>query len=309
MKKIIITTLSVALVFGLFTITKSRLRTIQLSTPKNSSKILVTASFYPPYFFASQIGGEKIDAITITPAGSEPHDYEPTPQDIVRIEASKLLILNGGVEAWAQKIKDILKGMSTKVVDAADGLFSLTLTEGGATVTDPHVWLDPVLAQKEVATILTSLIETDPTNAAYYQKNGTDLTNNLKQLDSDYRSGLAHCRKKDIVTSHAAFGYLAKEYGLNQVAIAGLSPDQEPSPKDLVGVANLAKKNGIKYIFFEALISPKLSQTIAGEIGAQTLVLDPIEGISDDGLKQGKNYLTIMRDNLANLKIALECNK
>ena len=270
------------------------------SIPQNkSSKIQVTASFYPMFFFASQIGGNKADVQNITPAGAEPHDYEPTPQDMVWIENSNLLVINGGyLEAWESKIKNILKDSSTVIVTAANGLINDK---------DPHVWLSPPLAKEEVKAILTGFIKIDPKNKNYYQTNTNKLVGQLNQLDRDYRQGLAVCHIRDFVTAHAAFGYLAKAYGLNQIAIAGISPDEEPSAQKMAEIVDTVKKNNIQYIFFEKLISPKLANTIATETGAKTLVLDPIEGLTPAEMTAGKNYFTIMKNNLNNLRIALEC--
>jgi len=275
----------------------------------DSSKLQVTASFYPLYFFASQIGGDKAEVKNITPAGSEPHDYDPSTQDIARIENGNMLILNGGVEAWGNKIKDNLKGSKVKIISAGDGLLSKQIAEEGEVMKDPHVWLSPLLAKKEVAKITEGYINIDPANTEYYKNNEKVLDEKLDQLDISFKQGLANCQSKDIITSHAAFAYLAEAYGLNQVPISGVSPDEEPSAKQLADVANFAKQNNVKYIFFESLVSPKLSETIANEVGAETLVLDPIEGISDDRIKQGKNYFTVMEDNLKNLQIALQCSK
>lgn len=270
--------------------------------PKNESpvkdgKILVVTSFYPLYFFASEIGGDKIRVKNITPAGSEPHDYEPTPRDIADIQQSKLLILNGNnFEAWAGKMKEELSGVT--VLEAGDGLFETN---------DPHIWLSPPIAKLMAIKISVALINLDKGNQDYYMANVNKLIEKLSDLDIRFSQELGSCRKKDFVTSHAAFGDLAKTYGLNQIAIAGLSPETEPSSKQLSEIVKLAREKNVKYIFFEKLVSPKLSETVAQEIGAKTLVLDPIEGISDNEAKQGKNYLTVMRDNLINLLIALEC--
>ncbi|MFA5062173.1 MAG: metal ABC transporter substrate-binding protein [Patescibacteria group bacterium] len=264
---------------------------------KNSTETGVVTSFYPLYFFTTQIAGDKASVYNITPAGAEPHDYEPTTQDVARIEDSKLLIINGGkLEPWGDSMTASLKGSQTTVVVA-----------GNNGVGDPHVWLDPVLAKNEVAAILNGLTVAFPTNADYYKTNAQNLENKLDALDAEYRTGLSSCQKKDFVTAHAAFGYLAKEYGLNQVAISGISPDEEPSPQKLTEVADFVKTNNIKYIFFESLTSPKLSDTIARETGAQTLVLNPLEGLTNAEISQGKNYFTVMTDNLNNLRIALQC--
>ncbi len=271
-------------------------------------KLQITASFYPYYFFASEIGSNKVQVTNITPAGAEPHDYEPTSGDLVLISSSKLLILNGQVEPWGAKIQTDLKGKSTKVLVAGAGLFTQKVTdEEGLTATDPHIWLSPTRAKVQVRAILNELSQIDPSNKDYYSTNANKLLAELDNLDNSFKKGLNSCQNKNIVTSHAAFGYLASDYGLRQIPIAGLSPDAEPSLKEMANITNFVKTNGIKYIFFESLVSPKLSQTIAGATGAQTLVLDPLEGLTPDALAKGGNYFTVMNQNLQNLRIALEC--
>lgn len=282
-------------------------------TPNNTESVttvkplFVVASFYPEYFFASKIGGDKAQVVNITPAGAEPHDYTPTPQDIATIESSRMLVINGGVEPWAADIQNDLDSSKTLVVEDGEGLETQKVVEDGENVIDPHIWQSPVLAKQMVDKIAQGYVQVDPTNAQYYAANAETLKSELDQLDTEFQAGLASCAKKDIITSHAAFGYLATTYGLNQVSIAGLSPDAEPSTKELANVTDFAKKNNVQYIFFESLVSPKLSETIAHEVGAQTIVLDPIEGISAEDVASGKNYLTVMRSNLANLRTALEC--
>jgi len=274
----------------------------------SSDKIQVTASFYPLYYFASQIGGDKINVTNVTPAGAEPHDYEPTPIDVATIENSKLLILQGtGLEAWGDDIKKNLDPNHTIVVTVGQELMTQKVVEDGATITDPHTWLSPPLASVMADKILAGFITVDPTNTTYYQANEAKLKNDLATLDTEYKNALVNCASKDIVTSHAAFGYLSTTYGLHQVPISGLSPDAEPSPKQLADVADFVKKNKVQYIFFESLVSPKLSETIARETGTKTMVLDPIEGITQEDLAKGDNYFTVMRRNLKNLETVLQC--
>src|SRR5258708_6867496 len=271
-------------------------------------KLQVAASFYPLYFLASSIGGDKVAVINITPAGAEPHDYEPTAEDIAHIENSRILILDGtGLEAWGSNIQKNIDLKKTNIIVTGQGLITRTVMENGKNVTDPHIWLDPKLAKVMSDKITTGFTQADPVNKDYYLANENKLKDKLDELDIAFRNGLKSCAKKDIITSHAAFGYLAAEYGLNQVSISGLSPDAEPSSKQLIDIANFAKKNNIKYIFFESLVSPKLSETIAREVGAQTLVLNPIEGLTNDEIDAGKNYFTEMKNNLKNLQTALEC--
>lgn len=163
-----------------------------------------------------------------------------------------------------------------------------------------------MLAKHQVEAIEKAFIKTDPKNSDYYRANTAALEQELDALDAQISKELAPAKNKVFITSHSAFGYFAKRYGLTQIAIAGLSPDIEPSPAKIAEIVGVARENKVKYIFFETLVSPKLSETIANEAGAQTLVLNPIEGLSEAQIKQGENYLTIMQDNVKNLKLALE---
>lgn len=267
---------------------------------KEANKISVAASFYPLFFFASQIGGSNIQVTNLTPPGIEPHEYEPTTQDIIKIEQSKLLILNGRIETWMDKLQNILQGKSTYIVVAGEGLF---------TQEDPHIWLSPKLAKLQAKKITEGLITIDKDNTKFYEKNLEQLNRKLDQLDQQYSQGLLNCPKKEIITSHSAFGYLASAYALKQIPITGLSPDQEPSIQQLAEIARFAKENNTKYIFFEELANPKLSETIAKEVNAKILMLNPLETLSNQDISKGKNYFTVMQDNLKNLQTALECNK
>jgi zinc transport system substrate-binding protein len=276
----------------------------------NSPKIKVVTSFYPLYFFASQIAGDKAIVSNITPAGAEPHEYEPTARDIASIEDSNLLVLNGGgLEGWSENVQSNLNKNKTKVVVAGDGLTTKKHLEEGQDHDgiDPHIWLSPVLARQMVDKIESGLSISDPSNLSYYKSNAEILKNELSVLDEEFKKGLVTCGSKNIITSHSAFAYLASAYGLNQVSIAGLSTEEEPSSKEMSEISKFSKDNNVKYIFFESLISPKLSETIAKEIGAQTLVLNPIEGLTIDEINSGKDYFSEMRNNLVNLKIALQC--
>jgi len=299
MKKIVITILAItalALVFF-------ALKNIPAKNSVQTDKLQVVTSFYPLYFFASEIGGDKTQIFNLTPAGAEPHDYEPTGRDIARVENSKLLVLNGGLEAWADNLKQNLSS-NTFVVTAGENLFKKSADQNSF---DPHIWLSPQLAGKMVDKIKEGFIQVNPENEDYYQNNADVLKSKLTELDKKFQEGLKDCSEKNIITSHSAFGYLASDYDLNEVSITGLSPDAEPSPRQLAEVAEFAKINKVKYIFFESLVSPKLSQTIAQEIGADTLVFNPLEGLTEEEINQGKNYFTEMENNLTNLKIALRC--
>jgi zinc transport system substrate-binding protein len=285
----------------------------------NGDKVQVTVSFFPLAEFAREIGGNKVEVINLTPAGVEPHDFEPRPQDLVMVRNSSLFIYNGaGFEPWVEKTLPDLEDSKTVIVDSSKGISLLAGSEEEhegekadeheeESLFDPHVWLDPILASKQVDNILAGLIKTDPENKSFYEANAEGYKQKLAQLDRDYKSGLASCTSRDVITSHNAFAYLAGRYNLTITPITGISPDEEPSPKRLAEIADFARANNVKYIFFETLVSPSLSQTIANEVGAQTLVFNPLEGLTDKEIAQGEDYLSVQRQNLANLKIALNC--
>jgi len=304
-KYIIGLSILVVLIIGSFILFKNKKNEVVLN-----DKIKVVTSFYPLYFFTSEIVGDKAVVSNITPSGAEPHEYEPTARDMATIENSDLLILNGGgLESWGKNIRANINGDKTKIVMAGEDLTTIALVKEEQKVVDPHIWLSPVLAEQMIDSIESGLSQVDPNNALYYESNAKNLKEKLNVLNEEFKQGLATCGNKNIVTSHSAFAYLAREYNFNQVSIAGLSPEEEPSSKQMADIAKFAKENNIKYIFFESLISPKLSETIAKEIGAQTLVLNPIEGLTEDEIKSGKDYFSEMRNNLANLKIALQCTQ
>lgn len=267
---------------------------------KDSSKLQITASFYPYYYFAGFIGGDRVRVINLTPAGTEPHAYELTARDLITIQSSKLLILNGLVEPWIDQLTSGLKDTPTEIlIVGSDVIDSKTK--------DPHVWLSPKLVQTQVKLITGQLIKIDPENADYYGQNTSDLLTKLTVLDRDFQSGLSNCRLRDFVTSHNAFGYLSADYNLHQVPISGLSPDAEPSLQKLAEISEFVRTKNITYIFFESLVSPKLAQTLASEVGAKVLVLNPIEGLTPDEISRGQDYFTVMQANLKNLRLALDC--
>jgi zinc transport system substrate-binding protein len=275
--------------------------------PVASGKISVVASFYPLYDFAQAVGGSHITVTNVTPAGAEPHDYEPAPRDLVIAQQAKVFIYDGGtLEPWVDKFLGDYRNVPVRASDHIS-LHTATI-EGQSGVKDPHFWLDPALAQTIVKNIERGLIQADPNHRSDYTTNANAYIAQLQQLDHDFKTGLSNCQQRQIISSHEAFGYLAERYNFSVTAIAGISPDEEPSAGKLAEIADLAKREHIKYIFFESLVSPRLADTIAQESGAKTLVFDPLEGLTQDAQKQGKNYVSVQRENLANLRIALACN-
>lgn len=277
---------------------------------ESEGKVAVAASFYPLAEFSRQVGGDRVAVVTLTPSGAEPHGFDPSPQDVVTLRQAEVFIYAGaGFEPWAERLLPDLGDVT--VINASEGIALLPAIpdeeEGGAGGgADPHYYLDPVLAQQIVQTIADRFTEIDPEGAGIYQANADAYKERLAELDREFLSGLRECRRQDVVTSHAAFAYPAGRYGFRQVPIAGLS-EEEPSPARLAEIAEFARQNQIEYIFFESLVSPRLSETIAAEVGAGTMVLNPIEGLTPDEEREGKEYLALMRENLANLRLALGC--
>ncbi len=275
------------------------------------SRLRVAATFYPIAEFSRQVGGTAVEVHTLVKPGTEPHDYDPSPQDIAGIYNSRVLVYNGaGLERWVGKLQNSLAKNGVVSVNTSSGLHlrakDPTDTEN-TSATDPHVWLDPALAMHQVTEIKAGLTAADPTHQALYERNANTYIAKLRELDTAFRSGLASCQLHDIVTSHQAFSYLAAQYGLHAIGIAGLSPDDEPSPAKLAQVADFAKNNNVRYIFFETLANPKLSQTIAQEIGAQTIVFNPLEGLTNAQVDDGQNYISVQQANLRALRTALDC--
>ncbi|QGP93905.1 High-affinity zinc uptake system binding-protein ZnuA [Neomoorella glycerini] len=258
----------------------------------------IYTTFYPLYDFTQKIVGDRAVVENLQPVGVEPHGYEPSPQQIASIYTGKLFIFLGEpMDPWAKKIEGQLNAKGVMTLEAGKGLIENN---------DPHIWLDPVLAGEISRRIYEAVVKVDGDNKGYYEKNLQELEQKFTMLDKQYREALAGVTRKDFVTSHAAFGYLAKRYGLEQIPISGLSPQQEPSAQQMAELITLCRSKGVKYIFFETLASPKLAETLARETGAGTLVLNPIGGLTPEEIKAGEDYFSIMAKNLASLKQALE---
>lgn len=281
-------------------------------SPQAGTSVRVVATFYPLAEFARQVGGVDVVAVTATPPGVEPHDFEPTPQQVASLYRANLLLMNGGgVDAWASQLAPALSRAGVRVLEMQP-LMGPLLTPAardaaGGAVFDEHFWLDPKLAQKEVEAIRDALMAIDPSHAEGYRSRAASYIRALQDLDHDFARGLADCRIRSVVTSHASLGYLARAHGFQQIAITGISPEETPSAGALAAIARQVRQLGIRYIFFETLVSPALAQTLAREVGAQTLVFNPLEGLTDDELARGANYLSVMRENLTHLRTAMVC--
>jgi zinc transport system substrate-binding protein len=259
----------------------------------------VVAAFYPLAWAAEQVGGGRVRVANLTPAGAEPHDLELTPDQRDAIEDAALVVVLGD-------------GFQPAVEDAAadrDGRTVRMLSELDLATDDPHVWLDPVLMADVVGEVATALTKADRRHAAEYRANAAEVLADLAALDAEFATGLADCERDVVVTAHDAFGHLTKRYGLHDEGVAGISPDAEPNPDRLADLADLVRREGVTTVFTEELASPKIARTLAREAGGvKTAVLNPLEGLTDEQLADGADYLSEMRENLAALERALGCS-
>jgi zinc transport system substrate-binding protein len=266
------------------------------SASRSGDKTSVVAAFYPLAYAAEQIGGSKVDVTNLTPPGTEPHDIELTPKEVGRIQTADIVLyLSHGFQP---AVEQAVKGANGKRVDVLQGIGLRSGVGDEAGKTDPHVWLDPPLFARVVREIGAALGRPKPADA---------LARRVLALDGEYRTGLAHCARRDFVTSHAAFGYLSARYRLKMIPITGIDPESEPTPKHLQALIELVRRDHIKTVFFERLVSPRLAETVARDAHAQAAVLDPIEGLTPDEQDKGFTYFTLMRQNLRELRSALGC--
>jgi zinc transport system substrate-binding protein len=300
-------------------------------------KINIITTLFPLYEFAKHVGQDKVDVVLLLPPGVEPHSFEPKPDDIVRINKADLFIFTGKyMEPWAA---DILKGLDNKslvMVDSSQGISLMEekgehehkhgenqekkgtdthkeghkheQKEGHLHEMDPHFWLDFVNAQMMVDHILEGLLKRDSANKDFYSKNAEQYKSKLNDLDVQFKETLSRCKKKMFIhAGHFAFGYMARRYGLQYIAAYGFSPDAEPSPKKLIELVKTLKKHGLAHLYYEELITPRVAETIAKETGASLLMLHGAHNLTKDEFEKGVTFISLMEDNLKNLKAGLQC--
>lgn len=292
-----------------------------LQDREEQEKITVVASFYPLYEFASKIIGDRGEVSTLIPAGVEPHDWEPTAEDISRGRAADVLIINGaGFERWVNDLEARFVVNTSEGIEfnheegeneagAADehGHEGENTGEGGNRV-NPHIWLDPTFAKHQANKIRDAMTRSDPANADYYNQNADRLIAELDSLDASIRTELGSCDKLDFIAFHDAFVHFSERYGLRQHSIQGVSPEGEILPQTIQQIIELANGLDIHVIYSEDLIDSRLADTIANEIpDGKVLVLSPIEGVSEEEQAVGIGYIDKMKQNIVNLKEGLEC--
>jgi zinc transport system substrate-binding protein len=268
----------------------------------------VVAAFYPLAEAARQAGGPFARVHDITPTGVEPHDIELKPSDVGLIRSADLILYVGS--GFQPALEDAIGAIPNKTaaVDLLEGL-PLKKDPDDDEATDPHVWLDPLLMIRIVERVAEEMSARLPEEQAVFDSRVLTYKTSLEGLHRSFEDTLATCMRREIVTAHASFGYLAARYGLEQIAISGLSPEAEPSPRRLEEVARIAKQRGVKTIFFETLVSPRVAETVARTVRARTAVLNPIEGLTEEQRTAGENYVSLMRANLAELALGLQCKQ
>ena len=274
--------------------------------------LTVVTSLFPLYDFAKNIGKDKADVSLLLPPGVEPHSFEPKPGDVLRIHDADIFIYtDAAMEPWVTKILQSIESKNLLVVEAGKGISLMNepsdeVGEHGGT--DPHIWLDFANAQRMVDTICEGFSAKDPAHKTFYADNARAYNSLLSALDSRYMKTLTHCKHSDIVHGgHFAFGYLAKRYNLHYVAAYGFSPDSESTPRRLYDLSEMIKQKGIKYIFYEELLSPRVAETIARETGVSLLKLSAAHNITKEELMQNVTFISIMKQNLKNLATGLQC--
>lgn len=268
---------------------------------QEDGKLTIYTSFYTMYDFTTKIVGDKAKVINLVSDGTEPHEWEPSTKDMTNLESADMLIYNGaGMEHWVDKISDSLENDIT-LVEASSGvtLIDEKASQGNS---DPHVWLDAKNAKIEMENIKNALVSIDAVNADYYEANYETNAKKLDDLDTELVSRIGVLDNKNIIVSHEAFSYLCKAYGLTQTSIGDLEANSEPDAKRLSEIVEFAKENHVTTIFFEELVSPKMAEVIASEVGADTAVLNPIEGLKKEQIEAGEDYFSIMRANLDTLE-------
>ena len=268
---------------------------------RDDARMPVTAAFYPLQFVAERVGGEHVRITSLTKPGVEPHDLELTPRAVGSLaDAAAVVYLAGFQPAVDEAVRSQAADAALDVTPAAR--LTLTTAEGHA---DPHFWLDPTRLADVADAVADDLARRDPAHASDYRANAAALVADLEALDAEYRTGLRQCRSRELVTGHAAFGYLADRYDLHQEGVAGVSPDIEPDAATLRDLSAHVREAGVTTVYSESLVSPALAETVAREAGAKVAVLDPLEGITT--ASRGSDYLEVMRADLGTLRAGQEC--
>lgn len=284
------------------------------STASEDGKLNIVTTFYPVYEFTKQVAGDEANVDLLVKAGTEVHGYEPSAKDIARIqEADAFVYENENMETWVHDVEGSIDTEKVNVISATEGMLLLPggeeeheghdhSEEGHSHAYDPHVWLSPERAITLVENIRDSLVAKYPEKKDAFETNAAAYIEKLDALDAKYSETLSAAKQKYFVTQHTAFAYLALDYGLKQVSITGVAADEDPTPSRLAELTEYINKYGIKYIYFEENASKSVAETLAKETGVQLDVLNPLESLTDEDMKNGKDYISVMEDNLTALE-------
>lgn len=287
---------------------------------KPSSKLQVITTLFPLYDFARIIAGDRAEVTMLLPPGMEPHSFEPKPNDIIRISKAGLFIYtNPYMEPWAETIITGIDRQQLRVVNAGQGVNYLKASgeenhgnhgaEGHAAGMDPHIWLDFANAGLIVNNILAGFVAADPAHAQVYRSNAAGLNARLAALDQRYRDGLASCATRVFLHGgHYTFGYLARRYGLEYRSLSGVSSESEPSAARMADMVRQIRSSGVRYLFAEELLSPRLSDTLAAEAGVAVLMLHGAHNLGRDDMQRGVGFIELMDQNLKHLQKGLACH-
>ncbi|WP_027339246.1 metal ABC transporter substrate-binding protein [Halonatronum saccharophilum] len=301
--------------------------------------LAVYASFYPLYYVANRIGGDKVDVELLVPYGTEVHSYEPSPRKIAQLEGADIFFYNGlDLEPWGERVDQNLSEVGVRVVKVSDGIevldydgcghdhshdshghsHSHSHNDNGHSHShndhghdhyhgeyDPHIWLNPLNMKVIGGRMMEEFISLDPKNEDYYRQNYNEFAQEIEQLDKEYEEGLANRKSDYILVSHSAFQYMAERYGLKELSVSGISPHQEPSPANLARLVREVEDHNLEYIFLEVLAAPRTAEVLAQEANLEVMILNPIEGLRPEDVDEGEDYFSIMRKNLETLKKAL----
>lgn len=309
-------------------------------------KLDVYATVYPLVYFAERIGGERVDVKSVYPAGANEHSFEPTQKDMINMADADLLFYVGlGLEGFIDSAQETLQNEDLEFVATADGITDEQLeAAAGAQAdahtedehgheeedehgheedangheeeegheghdhgsTDPHVWISPVLSQELAASVRDALTEKDPEGAEEFDKNYEELLAELEELDESFQNLDAKVERDTFFVSHAAFGYLAAPYGFEQVAVAGLNSQDEPSQKELTEIVDMAREKDIQYIVFEQNVSSNLTEVIQNEVGAEAIEMHNLGVLTQENIDNNETYFTLMEKNLQALETVLK---
>jgi zinc transport system substrate-binding protein len=278
------------------------------TTPSTSSKLKVLATFYPIYDFAQNVGGDKITVSLLVPETVDVHDFEPTPSSIAAVSSANVLIYSGaGLEPWIQNVITSAGNPNLITVDTSQGITLLPVSpqfqQGNRTI-DPHIWLNPENAKQQVNNILQGLIKADPADSQYFTTNANAYEAKLDELNTEAINATTNTATKTFITFHEAFAYFAKQYNVTQLSILGPF-EEEPTPTDIQNVITSINQHHLKYVGYESLENPAISQSISSQTNATLINMNPIEGLTTQEKANGDNYISLMQQDIVNIHLAL----